>query len=266
MEHELGFFTILKYLPKQTYIVLFIIIVARIVLKIFEPKIKGFIGENRVRKKLDKLPSNEFSILHDVLINNNGTTTQIDHVVASKYGIFVIETKHYKGWIHGGEFSNQWTQSIYKKKIKIPNPVKQNYGHIQHLKELLNDYNNIPFFSIIVFTGSAELKNISIKTSNTYVIYANKLVSTIKQNCLQNQMIYNNFNDISLLIKNNCIKDKDSKKQHINNIKASHEKIPTNKNEKICANCGSRLIKRKGKYGEFLGCSNFPKCKYTSKI
>jgi len=54
--------------------------------------------------------------------------------VVSNYGIFVIETKNYKGWIIGNEFDDYWTQVIFKRKEKLYNPIKQNYGHIQALK------------------------------------------------------------------------------------------------------------------------------------
>lgn len=55
----------------------------------------------------------------------------IDHVVISKYGVFVIETKNYRGWIIGNEKSEYWTQVIYKRKERLYNPIKQNYGHIK---------------------------------------------------------------------------------------------------------------------------------------
>lgn len=32
-----------------------------------------------------------------------------------------------------------------------------------------------------------------------------------------------------------------------------------------CPKCGAKLIKRNGKYGTFLGCSNYPKCNFTKK-
>ena len=37
------------------------------------------------------------------------------------------------------------------------------------------------------------------------------------------------------------------------------------KNNVFCPKCGGTLIKRNGKYGLFLGCSNYPKCKYVQK-
>lgn len=51
-------------------------------------------------------------------------------------------------------------------------------------------------------------------------------------------------------------------------VKASPEvrkKTPTF-DPKICPNCGGRLIERNGRYGAFLGCSNYPKCRYTRKV
>ena len=34
----------------------------------------------------------------------------------------------------------------------------------------------------------------------------------------------------------------------------------------MCPECGQRLVERKGKYGEFLGCTGYPECKYTQNI
>lgn len=39
----------------------------------------------------------------------------------------------------------------------------------------------------------------------------------------------------------------------------------SSKNNMICPDCGGKLIERKGKYGIFIGCSNYPKCHYKSK-
>ncbi len=42
-------------------------------------------------------------------------TTQIDHLLVSRFGVFVIETKHYNGWIFANPKHPTWTQVIYKK-------------------------------------------------------------------------------------------------------------------------------------------------------
>jgi restriction system protein len=102
------------------------------------------------------LPQPHVLINNLTLPNENGSA-QIDHVLITPTGIFVIETKHYQGWIFGNPNQSQWTQTIYKKKSKFPNPIRQNYGHIKALQSIftLSEDNFIP---IVVFTGEAEFK------------------------------------------------------------------------------------------------------------
>ena len=52
-----------------------------------------------------------------------------------------------------------------------------------------------------------------------------------------------------------------SKEEHISNIENTDYKI----NNDICPRCNGKLILRKGKYGEFYGCSNYPRCRFTIK-
>jgi hypothetical protein len=92
-----------------------------------------------------------------MISDNMGGTTQIDHIVLSKYGIFVVETKNYKGWIYGDAKSRTWTQVIYRKKTKFQNPFFQNYKHIL----CLADSTGVPkecFYHIVFFAGDCELK------------------------------------------------------------------------------------------------------------
>jgi len=90
-------------------------------------------------------------------------TTQIDHVIVSKYGIFVIETKNYKGWIYGSQSQKVWTQVLFKQKNKFQNPIHQNYKHIKFLQALLNipnviELNEKDFHSIIYFSDESTFK------------------------------------------------------------------------------------------------------------
>ncbi|WP_172372338.1 nuclease-related domain-containing protein [Sporosarcina jiandibaonis] len=121
--------------------------------------IKGVIGEGVSRLFFLGLDTNEYKVLHNITLQNTqGKTTQIDHVIVSIYGIFVVETKNYQGWIYGNEIDRQWTQVIYKKRQQFYNPIKQNQGHIKALKGMLPEYKNIPFISIINFAPKATLK------------------------------------------------------------------------------------------------------------
>ena len=70
---------------------------------------KGAAGERSVARRLATLPKEQYVILNDLLLPTSYGTTQIDHVVVSIYGIFVIETKNYKGIIYGGQDAETWT-------------------------------------------------------------------------------------------------------------------------------------------------------------
>lgn len=77
------------------------------------PVVKGFIAELIVNVLLHlKLPRDEYTIYWNVTLPTPDGTTQIDHIVVSPYGIFVIETKAYGGWIFGDRRQKQWTQTF----------------------------------------------------------------------------------------------------------------------------------------------------------
>ena len=202
-------------------IILFLVLIIFIRLKM--PMWKGKYSEKLVNNKIQELPE-EYVIFNDLLFESNGYSTQIDHIVVSPYGVFVIETKGYKGWILGGENSEYWTQTIYKSKHQFYNPIKQNAGHVRFLRHLLRCSVDIPFIPIVVFNNDAELK---------------------------------------VHIVNSIIADKEKLKQHKHNAKARQYRSSDLINQGICPQCGGQLLLRHGKYGTFYGCSNYPKCKFT---
>ena len=119
---------------------------------------KGNSGEEIVSVTTSQsLDKKIYHLLNDVTISARGGTTQIDHILVSRFGVFVIETKHMQGWIYGSPYRKQWTQVIYKNKIQIPNPIHQNYGHVKSLQSLLN-LSDDQLFSVIVFTGESVIK------------------------------------------------------------------------------------------------------------
>lgn len=121
-------------------------------------KFKGKLGEQATNLGLKlKLNPNIYKILKDITINDSKGTTQIDLVILSQYGIFVIEVKNYNGWIFGNEKDKYWTQVLYSKKNKFYNPLWQNYRHVKALTELLKvDKNAV--HSIVFFIGDVEFK------------------------------------------------------------------------------------------------------------
>lgn len=248
-------------------LLIFVIILIAYTIKFFVrkyylPKIKGVRGENRISRLLRKLNKNEYKVFNDIYIKSNGKSTQIDHLIISIYGIFVIESKNYNGWIHGNEKSEYWTQTFYKKRQKFRNPIKQNWAHIYFLKEILSSFNHVKYHSVIVFVGDGELKNIY---SSIPVIYKNELIGIIKQNKILNLSV-DQVESIVIQLNKFIAADKDRKKEHKKYVKRNIHERNKKTRRQICPNCNGELIIRKGNYGKFYGCVNFPKCKFSKSI
>ena len=199
---------------------------------------KGKIGEKKVAKQLERLDRNKYKVINNVILKTSRGTSQIDHLVISQYGIFVLETKNYTGWIFGSERADKWQQIIYKKKSFFRNPIKQNYSHIKALEENLPFYSDVKYISIIVFMYRCDLK----VSSTTPVIYVSDLMDEI--------------------YKHKNVNSKLMSKKHVKNIKKQlkfeNEKISNN----ICPRCGKRLVYKLGKNGVYLGCTGYPKCRF----
>jgi hypothetical protein len=104
-----------------------------------------------------QLPSGEYKVFHDVTLYTPQGPTQIDHIVVSRYGVFVVETKNYTGWIFGDSKSKQWTQTIYGNKSRFQNPLHQNYKHTKAVESCLS-LGPRYVHSVVVFVGDAEFK------------------------------------------------------------------------------------------------------------
>lgn len=232
-----------------------IMIILCILMDVYYKKFIGMAGEFWVKRELKKL-SDEYLVINDIMIKTkDGITHQIDHVVISKYGIFVIETKQYNGYIKGNDYDKRWLIKNGKKKIYVNNPLHQNYGHVKSLEEILN----LPeekFISLVCIPSRATL---SVKSNNVTRIYdlLDKITSYKEE-------VIGNPNELYEIINNLNITDKAERKVHVKNAR----EIKSNKDEELknkCPKCGGELIKRNGKYGEFMGCSNFPKCRFVKK-
>ncbi|MCI8589749.1 MAG: NERD domain-containing protein [Clostridiales bacterium] len=227
------------------------------------PKIRGNLGETKVNKILSKLPEDIYKTVNNVMVKSKNGTTQIDHIVVSVYGIFVIETKNYSGWISGSEYSEYWTQSMNKNsKETFYNPIRQNYGHIKALEKLLS----IPmssFISIIVFTDEHAV--LKINTKKAIVIQCNELYQTIRAHT-NRLLTYKETLEIVPILQNANIIDTEQRKKHTQKIQERKHSKTNYSDAKICPRCSGKLVQKAGKYGMFLGCSQFPKCRYTASI
>lgn len=134
----------------------------------------------------------------------------------------------------------------------------QNYGHLASLRKRLNLDNDLLVVSLIAFTKRSELK----VNTQTPVMYDNNIVSYIRS--YNNKVMSENYVKriyYNLLMSN--IDSKDTRKEHVHSIRKNLRERENNINNNICPRCGKELVKRKGKHGEFIGCSGFPKCRFT---
>ena len=241
-------------------VIMFIAVIAFMVgLGINMPKIKGKMGEFNVSVVLATLPKDEYQVINDIIIPSKYGTTQIDHVVVSIYGIFVIETKNYKGLIYGGENAETWTKNMWGNKYSLRNPLKQNYGHVKSLQAILNIPKEM-FIPIVVFSNRAKLR---VQTQET-VINLWRLRSEIKRHkipIIPSEQLIDYRSSIELA----AIDDKDIAKSHKANVRQNLNQRSQAIANGLCPRCGGYLVKRNGRYGNFYGCSNYPNCKFTMK-
>lgn len=218
-----------------------------------QPETIGKIGERAVFKILRK-DKNGYVINNLIIEDENGKTCQIDHVYISSSGVYVIETKNYAGMLFGRENDNEWLQVLNygKVKNKLYNPVKQNNTHVYRVKQVLN--NNAFVFSLIVILR-ADISNVHAEN----VIRKNQLKSFISQKRElllpeEQKRIY----EMLCRIKENQVSDG----KHVENVIKMRKDIENG----ICPRCKGELVVRNGKYGKFLGCSNYPKCKFKKQL
>ena len=218
------FNTIIRYLT-DIYIII-VLIVIMLILKIHQSDIIGWFGEHWTKDALKKLPRDKYVIINNVFIKVNGSTHQIDHVIVSKYGIFSVETKQYNGFITGDKYDKNWVRHMGKNKYYYTNPIRQNYGHIKSLSELLN-IDESKIYNIVCIPSTATLK---IKNDSELVRY-DKIVNKILS---YDEEIIDNIDEIIKIINKNNIKDNRVKQEHINNIR----KNVIDKNYNKCPKCG----------------------------
>lgn len=230
-------------------------IILWVLIKLFSKKIVGMAGEHWVKKELKKL-SKDYLIINDVMLIVNNKSFQIDHLVISKYGIFVIETKQYNGYLIGNDYDKKWIFKSGKRIYYINNPIHQNYGHIECLKEVLNLDDESKFISIVCISSNAV-----VKVKSDKVVTICDLIEKI--NSYEDEVLQN-YEEIYSKVLSLNITDKKKKNKHIKDIKKI---IKQKEYESInkCPKCGGDLVQRNGLYGNFVGCSNYPKCKFTKK-
>lgn len=225
---------------------------------------KGWTGELKTKFVNSLFLNEQYKIFNNVIIQTEHGSTQIDHVIVSPYGIFVIETKDKTGWIFGDEKQSQWTQKIFSKTYKFQNPLHQNYGHTQSLSEYLG-IEHEKIHSLVIFWGDCEFKTPMPENVCKGGIFNSKFKQYIHS---KNEVVLSSeeINKIQL----DLIKVKENS-GFLGSLKHSNEVKNRYKSTTTCPKCGGNLVKRVSNKGQrpgksFLGCSNYPRCKYIKEI
>lgn len=146
------------------------------------------VGKKRYKKvskdrALNDLASNKRAVYYEVVKKS----TQVDHIIVSPYGIFVIETKNHKGWVFGSINNSVWTQVLNGENnwraygghdhYTFYNPVRQNEGHLDTLSKQIKIPMNY-MVGMIVFTNpEAYLGNINCNCCYTLDMLYNAILS-----------------------------------------------------------------------------------------
>lgn len=197
-----------------------------------------------------------YVVLKNLYLPMKGKTTEIDLLMIHEKGIFVFESKNYSGWIFGSEDQLKWTQCFKSgQREHFYNPIKQNRTHIKALATFLNMPEDA-FSSYIVFSERCELKKIPLFIDgDVTIVQRQNMLYFLKRRLKDAQVIYSHEDIeqmVGLLEPFTEVSQKE-KQQHIEDLQTK------------CPYCGKPLVLRNGKYGQFWGCSAYPKCRFTRK-
>ena len=244
------------------------------------PWFKGLTGEFLVNTAARLfLPKDEYHLIKDATLPTESGTTQIDHIIVSRYGVFVIETKNMKGWIFGSANQKTWMQKIYKHTNTFQNPLHQNYKHIKTLEALL-DIPASAIFSLVVFVGDSTFKTempanvvytggyIRYIKARREVILSQADVETVRAH-IEQLRLQRGFS---------------TNRQHVNHLRsrtATSKPVPaataptapvsmTPHSPVQCPKCGSDMVLRTARKGQnagnqFWGCATYPACRGVVK-
>lgn len=261
---------------------------------IFDDEWKGKYGEKLTERKLKivQLFGRKGKVLRNVYLpKDNAETTELDVIFITKKGIFIFESKNYSGWIFGDEKNKNWTAMLpNKQKNPFYNPIMQNRTHLKWMKHFVGE--DVPLFSIIVFSERCELKRVTVYSDDIKVIKRDHTYATVRDiwdknpNSLSDEKLDELYTKLKVLTN----PDTAVRTKHIENIEKRYkntERVSGNTvevynniaetsvekiiSELVCPQCGSKLVLRTAKKGSntgksFYGCSAFPKCRYIKNL
>lgn len=246
------------------------------------PFFKGWFGEAMINIFLPmKLRQKGYYFLKDVTLpTSDGRTTQIDHIIVSRYGVFVMETKNLRGWIFGTADDATWTQKFRRSSFSMQNPLRQNYKHVKVLQELLQLPDRV--FQSVVFLGP-DCRFKKEKPPGLLTTGYSKYIASFTQDLLTEEQVKTVLEKIQQTRLAPGLK---THRQHVENVRqiiAEKNKSGPARTDIVvatssvspsvpaCPLCGSVMVARVARRGKspgekFWGCSGYPKCRGICKV
>ncbi|HEX7348610.1 MAG TPA: NERD domain-containing protein [Rhodanobacteraceae bacterium] len=225
--------------------------------------VKGALGELWVRLAIWRhLAKDEYVPLHDVTLRTPDGTTQIDHIIVSRFGVFVLETKNMRGWIFGAERDARWTQTFGRRHFRFQNPLRQNYKHTIAVAHAL-DIDADCVRPVVVFVGSATFKNpmpANVTVGRGFVSYISTFRDPVFDALRVGQMV-------ATLQQRNVGNADALRASHVQRLRSRGDPEAL----RHCPKCGNRLVIKTVRHGarsgqRFWACSAYPSCHFTQSV
>ena len=205
------------------------------------------------------------AVFRNVLVPRaSGSTveSEVDVLLLHETGIYVMESKYYAAWIFGDAEQQQWTKTLERGcKYHFYNPIIQNRAHVKALAACLGLPEDA-FRSYIVFSERCELRKVPASTEAYAICQRQHLLKVLRMDIAGRERRFSDEELDALAAKVGQLVA-----ASIDEAKAKHvEQAQRVKASEVCPRCGGELVRRKGKYGEFLGCTNYPRCRFTRGV
>lgn len=249
----------------------------------------GIYGEETIRFELQNSHIPMF-VLHDLYLEHGDLSAQIDYLIITRKNIYVLECKNLFGNIEinsNGDFIRTISFGRHTKKEGLYSPITQNRRHLELIKQirsatrsnsLSKAFFERSFFdnyrSLVVLSNPKTILNSKYakKEIKEQVIRADQLAEYIRRADSDPKTIAFSEKGMEALAQFFLSSHKQPKIDYMEKFRVIMESSASESTQSqstvqtICPKCGAAVVRRRASKGanignEFLGCSNFPKCR-----
>ena len=194
-----------------------------------------------------------YPVFRDLAVPGADPDERIDAVLLAVQGIFVFEAEDRAGWIFGSARQAQWTDSLSKdERVRFANPVLRNRTHVRAIAAFLG----VPeraFRSYLVFGDRCVLKDVPADTVARCICQRPALRSRLRTDLRERMAMFDEARLRTLEDRLGMLAD------------ATPEQLEAAL--RTCPLCGKPLVERRraSDGSAFIGCSGYPRCRYTRR-